>query len=61
MQTQRSRIPTLHPNYNDQSSEIIKEMRLMNQYLLERINRLQDQLVALETFVNDERRREHND
>jgi hypothetical protein len=51
------RIPSPHSNYNDQSSELVKELRLMNQYLMERINSLQDRLVAMETWVKEEYRR----
>ena len=44
-------VPTTHPNYNDRSSELLRELRHMNQVLSERILDLHQRLIILEAWA----------
>jgi hypothetical protein len=46
-----SYIPTTHPNYNDRSSELLRELKHMNTVLSERIFDLHHRLILLEAWA----------
>ena len=44
-------VPSIHPNYNDRSSELLRELRHMNAVLSERIFDLHQRLILLEAWA----------
>ena len=46
-----SYVPSTNPNYNDRSSELLRELRHMNKVLSERIFDLHQRLIILEAWA----------
>lgn len=49
----RRMIPSLHPYYDDRSSEIIRDLRNMKADLIRQIEELNCRLHAVEAFIKD--------
>jgi len=49
-------IPTLHPNYNDSTPYLLYELREVKRQLMEQIEVLNQRIVVMERWCQDEKR-----